>query len=413
MKRVNGEGSIYFHKDGRASPWEASLSYRDGLGNSHRPRSSHKSREEADQALTKMKHERDGGVALSGPNPTLREYLVAWLRESVAISVDPKTLEGYEVACRIHILPALGNVRIRNLTSRQVQAFYAQKTREGLSARTRRNIHATLRRALKQAVAWGELASSPVEMLDPPKAPASEADEEEEIRALTDEQVRHLFAAAEEAGDRFCNLYVVAVRTGLRQGELLALRWSDLDLDSAPASLTLRRSLATRIGGGYYYTPTKRKRQRRSVAILSEAAGALRRQQVLQGEERQAAGHRWQENGLVFPSTIGTPMSARNLYGRYFKPLVRSTDLPDIAFHDLRHTFASIMLYEWGASPRMVQEALGHASIKITLDTYGHLLSTSQPDEIRRIEALLSKSSKRGVSAMLSNPEGRDAEGNA
>ena len=359
-----------------------------------------------------MKHERDGGIALSGPNPMLKEYLVTWLRESVAVSVDPKTLEGYEVACRLHILPALGSTRIRDLTARQIQALYAQKTREGLSVRTRRNIHATLKRALKQAVAWGELVSSPAEMVDPPKALA-EDEAEEEMRALTNAQSRQLFAAAEDAEDRFRHLYVVAVRTGLRQGELLALRWSDLSLDADPPALSLRRSLAQKLGGGHYYTPTKRKRQRRTIAILSEAADALRRQCELQEEEKAAAGERWQENGLVFPSTIGTPMSARNLYRRHFKRLIRSSGLPDISFHDLRHTFASIMIFEWGASPRMVQEAMGHASIKITLDTYGHLLSTSQPDEIKRIEVLLSESSKRDVSAAFPKGEGEKAANSA
>src|SRR5215216_4004910 len=302
MKRANGEGSLYHHKDGRASPWEASLTYRDGLGNLHRLRSSLKTREEADRALTKMKHERDGGIALAGPNPTLKEYLVGWLRESVAVSVDPKTLEG-------------------------------------LSVRTRRNIHATLKRALKQAVAWGELASSPAEMVDPPKGLA-EDEAEEEMRALANAQAIQLFAAAEDVEDRFRHLYVMAVRTGLRQGEILALRWSDLSLESDPPALSLKRSLAQKIGGGHYYTPTKRKRQRRTIAILSEAADALRAQRELQEQEKAAAGERWQENGLVFPSTIGTPMSARNLYRRHFKPLIRSAGLPDISFHDLRHTFA-------------------------------------------------------------------------
>lgn len=398
MGKANGEGSIYEHKDGRRSPFEASLSYRDGLGNVHRPRSSHRTREEADRALTKMKHDRDGGVALSGPNPTLNEYLVAWLRESVSVSVDPKTLENYEVACRVHILPVLGNVRVRYLTSRQIQALHAAKMREGLAVSTRRKIHGTLKRALKQAVAWGELASNPADAVDPPKAGAQDQ-EDGAVKALTDAEARRLFAAAEEAGDRFRNLYVVAVRTGLRQGELLALRWQDLSLDSDPPSLSLKRSLARTIGGGYYYTPTKRKRQRRTVAMLSEAADAFRRQEVLREEEKTAAGRAWEENSLVFPSTKGTPMSGRNLYRRHFKPLIRSCGLPDIAFHDLRHTFASIMLYEWGTSPRLVQELMGHASIKLTMDTYGHLLPSSLPDEIRRIEALVTERNKGSVSA--------------
>lgn len=212
---------------------------------------------------------------------------------------------------------------------------------------------------------WGELASNPAESLVPPKASFEE--ESEEIRALTNEQTGVLFAAARECGDRFRNLYIAAVRTGLRQGELLGLKWGDLNLDSSPASVTLRRSLAAKLGGGFYFTPTKRKSQRRRLALLDEAAKALRAQRELQNEERRT--RRWKESGLVFPSTIGTPMNARNLYARNFKPTLRSTDLPDISFHDLRHTFASIMLFEWGASPRFVQEALGHASIKITLFT--------------------------------------------
>ena len=388
MARANGEGSIYEHKDGRRLPFEASLSYRDGLGNPQRPRSSHKTREEADRALTKMKYDRDGGVLLPSNNPTLREYLIAWLKESVSVSVDPKTLEGYEVACRLHILPDLGNVRLRNLTARQIQALYAKKMREGYSVRTRRNIHATLKRALKQAVGWGELAANPADAVDPPKARSAD-EEDSPPKGLTDKEVRRLFAAAEQAGDRFRNLYVVAARTGFRQGELLALRWRDLNLEADPPSVSLKWSLAQKPGGGFYFTPTKRKRQRRTVAILSEAADALSRQRRLQEAEREDAGERWEEDGLVFPSTLGTPMSARNLYRRHFKPLVRASGLPDIDFHGLRHTFASVMLYEWGASPRVVQEAMGHASIKITLDTYGHLLPNTVGDEIGRIEKML------------------------
>lgn len=262
--------------------------------------------------------------------------------------------------------------------------------REGLSVRTRQNVHATLKRALKQAVTWGELSANPADGIAPPKAPPGGEAEAEEIKALTDEEARRLFDAARERGDRFHHLYITAVRTGLRQGELLGLKWEDLSLDTDPASLTLRRSLATRIGGGTYFTPTKRKRQRRRVVLLEEAAQALRDQRELQAEEREAAKGRWRENGLVFPSTIGTPMNARNLYARHFKPLVRDASLPDISFHDLRHTFATIMLFEWGASPRFVQEALGHSSIKITMDIYGHIMPGTMEGEVHRIQAWLS-----------------------
>lgn len=383
--KANGEGSVYERKDGR---WEAVLTYRTGAGFKRR-RSYHYSRSEADRALTKMKSDRDGGIVLDVSIATLEEYLSVWLADSVAVSVDPKTLEGYEIACRVHIVPALGHVRLRDLRPQQIQSFHAAKHRQGLSVRTRQNIHGTLKRALKQAVAWGELSSSPAENLDPPKAPAEDAEDgSEEIRALADAEAIRLFDAARNANSRFRYLYIVAVRTGLRQGELLGLKWDDLNLDVDPAALTLRRSLAARKGGGFVFTPTKRKRQRRKLALHWEAADAFRDQRELQTEERQAAEGRWKEHGLVFPSVIGTPMSARNLYRRDFKPLLKRAELPDISFHDLRHSFATIMLFEWEVDARIVQEMMGHASIKLTMDTYSHVLPNTQADVIRRLRTL-------------------------
>jgi integrase len=335
-----------------------------------------------------MKAERDAGIVLDGRNATLEEYLKTWLGDSIRPCVDPKTYEGYEVACRLHIVPALGHLRLRDLKPARIQAFYSAKSREGLSLRTRQNIHGTLKRALKQAMRWGEIAANPAELVDPPKGlDAKDSPESsEEIRALTNQEALRLFEAAK--GTRLANLYVVAVRTGLRQGELLGLKWADLTLDVSPAVLMLRRSLAEKPGGGFYFTPTKRKSGRRKLALLPEAAEAFRRQQARQAEEKRTAGERWQENGLVFPSSIGTPMNRHNLFRRYFKPQLKNAGLPNIAFHDLRHTFATIMLFEWGASPRTVQEMMGHASIKITMDIYGHVMPNHQADEIRRLERL-------------------------
>jgi integrase len=187
-----------------------------------------------------------------------------------------------------------------------------------------------------------------------------------------------------------------AVRTGLRQGELLGLKWADLNLDVSPVVLTLRQSLAEKSGGGFYFTPTKRKGGRRKLALLAEAAEALRRQKVCQAEEKKAVGERWQENGLVFPSRIGTPMNRHNFFHRYFKPLLEKASLPDTTFHDLRHTFATIMLFEWGVSPRTVQEMMGHASIKITMDIYSHVMPNHQADEIRRLERLVYEQASEG-----------------
>lgn len=157
---ANGEGSVYQRKqDGR---WIAALSVRDEAGKSRRRVSYHRSREDADAALVEMKAARNKGVEHhTGLSPKLEDFLVSWLRDSIAVSVGPKTLEGYEVACRVHIIPELGGVRLRDLKPRQIQSLHAAKHRAGLSIRTRRNIHDTLKRALRQAVAWGELDLEP------------------------------------------------------------------------------------------------------------------------------------------------------------------------------------------------------------------------------------------------------------
>jgi integrase len=161
-------------------------------------------------------------------------------------------------------------------------------------------------------------------------------------------------------------------------------------LNARPAVLTLRRSLSERQGGGYYFTPTKRKASRRKLALLTEAADTLRAQKALQAEERKRAGERWQENGLVFPSSRGTPQNRHNLYRRFATDLKRA-GLPGISFHDLRHTFATIMLFEWGVDTKTVQEMMGHASIKMTMDLYSHVLPNTQADAIRRLEGMSSR----------------------
>lgn len=390
-RRANGEGTVYRRKDGK---YEAALSYRLPTGELKRRRQERGTREEADLALARMKVDRDGGIVLDGPNPTLREFLVSWLRDVVVPNVSPKTLETYEVALRLHILPVLGHVRIKDLTARRIQALYAQKRAEGLSVATRQKIHGTLKRGLRQAVEWGEIAASPAANLSPPKAPPEDGEDSEEIQAYSEDEARRLFAAARERDDRFRNLYVVAVRAGIRQGELLGLRWEDLDLDSDPATMMVRRSLAPRIGGGFYMTPLKKKRQRRRVALHYEAAEALRDQRVLQERERQQAGRSWDDSclgrDLVFPSTRGTPMFGRNLYNRYYRPTLDAAGLKRLPFHALRHTFASTALFEWRFPVKMVSELLGHASVTLTLNTYAHLVQGSHEQEMRRINVTYS-----------------------
>lgn len=346
-----------------------------------------------------------GGVAVTDDNPTLAEFLETWLADAVEVNVAPKAYEKREYICRVHIVPVLGAVRIKKLTPREIQRLHATKVRLGtLAPSTRREIHVTLKMALKQAVRWGYIPTNPADHVDAPRLEDPDEDQgQEEIRALTDTQARLLFESGR--GTRWENYYVAAVRTGLRPGELLGLQWQDLDLDTDPAVLRVRRTLGIMQGGGTYFKPPKSKAGRRKLALHHEAAEAFRRQR----EIRQAEGGGCAKD-LVFASTTGTPMNRNNLLRRYLRPALVRADLPELTLHDLRHTFASIMLFEWRVSPRVVQEMLGHRSIRMTMDIYGHLMEGAHASEIRRLNELFSNPSGQDVAVrLLSEGEGTDS----
>jgi integrase len=204
------------------------------------------------------------------------------------------------------------------------------------------------------------------------------------MRPLTPEQVGVLFGAAR--GDRLEALYVLAVTTGLRQGELLGLKWEDIDLDAG--TLQVRRALTTTKGGPVLAAP-KTKGSRRSVKLTKTASGVLRSHLKRQLGEIDAAGPLWRENGLIFASQAGESLDRRYVTTHRFKPLLKRAGLPQIRIHDPRHTCATLLLIK-NVNPKVVSEMLGHASIAITLDTYSHVLPDMQDSAARAMEEALS-----------------------
>jgi integrase len=189
-----------------------------------------------------------------------------------------------------------------------------------------------------------------------------------EMHPLSASEACRLLEAVHD--DRFEALYVLAVHTGMRQGELLGLKWEDVDLESGV--LRLRHALV-RAGGKVALGDLKTPKSRRSIRLTRAAAEALRNHLERQLEEMERMGSLYQPGGLVFATESGTLINPSNLRNRSFKPLLKRTDLPDICFHDLRHTCASL-LFQKNVHPKFVQELLGHASVAITLDTYSHML---------------------------------------
>jgi integrase len=204
-----------------------------------------------------------------------------------------------------------------------------------------------------------------------------------EIRPLSPKQANVFLEAARS--DRFEALYVLAITSGLRKGELLGLKWDDVDLDAS--KLQVRRALSITNGGYTFDTPKSGKG--RSIKLTSRAREVLMRHRKSQLEERIKLAGLWQDHGLVFPTLVGTPMSARNLTARSFKPLLERAGLSrTVRFHDLRHTCATLLLGK-GVHPKIVQEMLGHATISQTLDTYSHLLPDMQGEAVSAMESVL------------------------
>ena len=357
-RRGNGEGTISRRKDGR---WEGRY-YVPTEDGPKRKVIYGKTRAEVSEKLTKALSDRANGIVYDNENITIGEYLDVWLKGSVYGSVRQSTYDRDTNLVNNHIKPVLGSLKLKKLNSAHVQNFYRNRLDTGLSASTVRKIHDILRRGLAQAVDWHLTQRNVADVVKPPRPVPKE------IVALSTDETRRLLDAAAE--DRLEALYVLAVHTGMRQGEMLALRWQDVDIENAV--LSVRRTL-TRRGGKIAFGEPKTKKSRRSIRLTPQAVDALRAHLERQLRDMEILGDHYQDQGLIFTTDTGAPINPSNLRQRSFTPLLKRVGLPHMRFHDLRHTCATLLLSR-GVHPKFVQELLGHATIAITLDTYSHVM---------------------------------------
>lgn len=368
-KHANGEGSIRKRPDGR---WEARFHLPDGKRKSIYG----ETRQEVARRLAAARRDRDKGIPIVGEKQTVGQFLIHWL-EIAKPTIRPSTWIRYAEYINLHTIPTLGKVPLARLSPQQVQALYADKLAAGLSPTTVHHLHAVLHRALDQAMRWGLVVRNVCELVDAPRMA------EHEMAVLAPSQARTLIEAAR--GDRFEALYILAVTTGMRLGELLALKWHDVDLDRAVLHVvgSLQRTEAgTAIG------MPKTAKSRRTVALTAMATAALRQHRLRQLEERLRlglAGSQEADLDLVFPNTVGKAMAATHMARREFYPLLARAGLPRIRFHDLRHTAATLMLLEH-IPAKVVSEMLGHSTIAITLDLYSHVLPDMQKEATAAVD---------------------------
>jgi len=373
-RRGNGEGTITRRKDGR---WEAKYTVYTAEGPKRRALYG-KTRKVAADKLARALADRTSGHTFDTENMTVGEYLDRWLNDSDKGSVRTSTYERHEQIVRLHLKPALGRLKLSKLTPAHVQGLYRDKLDSGLSPATVQKIHTVLHKALTQALKWNMIPRNAADAVKVPRPVP------EEMHPLSPDEARNLIEAAR--GDKLEAPYILAVHTGMRQGELLGLKWEDVDLNEGV--IHIRRTVV-RSGGRISLGEPKTKGSRRPVHLTGAAVEALKAHLERQLEDIERLGDLYRDHGLVFTSEVGTLINPSNLRRRSFAPLLQRAGLPRIRFHDLRHTCATLLLSR-NVHPKYVQELLGHATVAITLDTYSHVIRGMGDHTARAMEDVFS-----------------------
>ena len=301
------------------------------------------------------------------------QYLQQWL-DSLDGRVQPNTIRTYTYAVQRYIAPYVGQIGLLRLTPPAVVEWMSQLHRKGLSPATVHQAHRVLREALGQAVQWGVLSRNPMTVVQAPRLAGRE------MKVWDEEQVR-LFIAEAQRSSRHSSLYLTALLTGMRQGELLGLRWQDIDWTFG--RLSVRQAL-TRIRKQMLFKEPKSRRSRRTIALPSVLVEELKTVRDRQKEYRRVLGSAYTEHDLVFCQPSGKPLHAHNVSQRDFRQVIKRAKVPHIRFHDLRHCSATLLLRE-GVHPKVVQERLGHSGISVTMDTYSHVLPGMQEQAASRL----------------------------
>lgn len=367
--RGHNEGTVRQRPSGL---WEARVSLPDGRRASYYGKTSGEVRAKMKAALNDL----DDGHDPTAGKERVGDFLDRWLADVVKPAVRPSTYDSYATYARLYLKPALGDIPLRKLAPGDAQRMMNDRLAAGLSPRTVQYMRAILRRALGQALKWGMVRRNVATLVDPPRSV------KQPVQPLTADQARTFLDATKD--DRLGPLFHVAMTTGLRQGELFGLRWDDVDLTAGTLSV---RYAMQRVDGKPTFVEPKTAKSRRTIPLAAATVAALKRQHKRQLQDRLLAGSRWQDWGLVFASTIGTPLNPPNVTHR-LQRLLSEAGLPRQRFHDLRHLAASLLLAA-GVPARSIMEQLGHSQISLTMNTYAHLSPALMREAADAMDAIL------------------------
>ena len=375
-RRIKGEGSIYRTRGGK---WVASVDLGSVNGKRKRRTCQVGTRAEALQKLKEFQAHTSRGMELASENLTVGEYLGSWVTQRIPGTVSVRTEEIYARVIRLYLLGQIGKIRLAKLSPNDVSSMLIELARRGLSPSTKRLVRSTLRRALRMAEQDGLDQRNVAAIADGPKMYVREGRTMslEQARAFLEECRQHRLGAA----------YTLALTLGLRRGEIIGLKWTDVERKDGAATLTIRRQLV-RDKTGLHFSDLKTKGSLRTLHLSPPICDLLEHHRQRQEAEALARGRVWRNTeDLIFTSTIGTPLDPED-FGKRLSPISTGAGLGHWSVHGLRHTCASL-LFAADVPLDAVSDQLGHASVRVTKDVYVHLLPGSREKTAKAMATLL------------------------
>ena len=391
-KSAAGCGSIrkkIVKRNGKEYPyWEGryTCGFDPGSGKQIQKSVTGKTQKEVAQKIKELTAALDAGTYIAPHKMTVGQWLDTWQNEYLA-NVKPSTVSSYEATIRNHLQPGLGAIRLDSLTTHDIQEFYnslhsPSENRNALSSKTIKNIHGILHHALEQAMLNNYIRSNPSNACVIPKAI------KKKVKPMNEHQIADFLKAIK--GHKYENMFLIALFTGMRQGEVCGLQWECVDFDNGTILIDKQlQSLRGKVRGDkekYALVPTKNGKER-TITAAPFVMDLLWKTKQAQDANRKDFGSDFLENDLVFTDEIGNRVTPQALY-RAFKLVVTELNMKDVRFHDLRHSYAVVSLKS-GDDVKTVQENLGHATASFTLDTYGHVTEKMKKDSADRMQAFI------------------------
>lgn len=326
---------------------------------------------DAEKAMIDKIKELNDGNYIQETDETISEFMTNWLTNKKN-QVRPGTWKSYSWLINTHLIPNLGKVKVSQLKPRHLHDLYNQKLLTVISANSIKKLHGLIKDALDEGIGFGDISKNVANAVTPPRV------KKVKFEVWNEAQLKLFLEEAKN--NRFYVVFELAASTGMRIGEILGLRWRDVDFETGQVSV---RQAYTKAHSGYEFHEPKTASGERSVVLFPDTINLLKMHQAVQESEKEENKEFYNDYGLVVQTHLGTPVSPRNLSREYYK-ILNKIDVPRIRFHDLRHTHATILLKR-GVHAKIVQERLGHSSITITLDTYSHVLPGLQEAALKSL----------------------------